>query len=156
MKSLLCQDGRTAKSTVTLLVEMRMAHLRNISVEREWNTTTQEERENFDTGVNSMDNFDNDNALKNPCYDVNGVKVFVKRNIKLAHKECATIRRVCCRPGTDILGGETLFNVNIRNYECMTHQEDIEASVGQGYLIDTGQTFEVFRSANYACKVWRP
>ena len=72
--------GWTNSKKYSNIVGMRMAHLRNISVEREWNTTTQEERgEHFDTGVNSMDNFDSDNALKNPCYDVNGVKKSICR-----------------------------------------------------------------------------
>ena len=59
--------GWTNRKTYSNNIGMRMGHLRYISVHREWNTTTQEEREHFDTGVNSMDNYDSGNALKNPC-----------------------------------------------------------------------------------------
>jgi hypothetical protein len=82
--------------------------------------------------------------------------LLVKSNIKLARKEGATLRRVCCKPGTDIPGGKTLFNVDIPNFKRMTNQRASSASVGRGYTQNAGQTFEVFRSDDYSDDVERP
>ena len=103
-----------------------------------------------------MDDFDSSDELKNPCYDVHGHKVLDEDNIMCSRREGATLRRVCCKPGTDILGGKTRFNVDIAEFKTMTYQREISASVGQGYMQHPGQTFEVFRSADYSDEVARP
>ena len=128
---------------------MRMSYLRSTATGHEWNTTTLEEREYFNIGWRSVDNFDVNGNEVNPCYDVNGDKTLVESEIKLARKEVTMFRLVCCKPGQGILGGKTLFNLDILAYKRMTHQRWINAGVRYDFMPELGQTFDVFCSDDY-------
>jgi hypothetical protein len=135
---------------------MRMQYLRFVCGKSERNDGSPKERKHFVTDTYPFDDYDSGDELKNPCYDLNGEPTLNKGHVMQAHAEGATLRRVCCKPGTDILGGKTLFEVDIANFKCMTHQRSISASVGRGYTQEAGQTFEVFRSDDYLDGVERP
>ena len=65
----------------------------------------------------------------------------VESDIKLARKEGAALRRVCCKPGQDIIGSKTLFNVDIQVFKRMTYQCSMDSSVGHGCMGEPGQMF---------------
>ena len=71
------------------------------------------------------------------------------QSISDARGEFSRLRSVCCAPGTDITGEETLWNVKGLQYKRVTHQHGDQYPQNLGIDKHVGGTFLVFSSKNY-------